>query len=41
MKAAANQMSEEGEREKEERIGEKLSDNSMLWRGRGLEMNCL
>lgn len=41
MKAAANQMSEEGEREKEERLDENLSDNSMLWRGRGLETNCL
>ena len=30
MKAAANQMSKEGEREKEERFGEKHSDNSML-----------
>lgn len=41
MKTAANQMGEEGKREKEERLGKNLSDNSMLWRGRGLETNCL
>lgn len=41
MKAAANQMGEEGKREKEERLGENLSDNSMLWRCRDFEINCL
>ena len=41
MKAAANRMSEGGKREKEARFGAKLSDNSMLWLGKGFEINCL